>query len=288
MICKVCNASFDDNAQVCPFCNTPVTVDVDPATVPLTDNMINLTKPEASSAFPDPAASVSPEPVQLTKPGEPSGAAPVSPEPVQLTKPEDTSAAAPSPAPMPGAQPFAEPVTDMPNPQQPYMDTAGAVPNGQPVQPNYGQTQNTFGQQNYSQPDYGQTTNQFNQPNYGQTPPPSGSPYGGNYSNIPDPTSEYETEASNVMTLGIIALILSVVIGFCCCALPGPIVGIVGLVKNNKLKDSLYLVSEDGQKKANLGKILCIIAIVLGALAILANIGVVASGTLTELMDELS
>ena len=286
MICKVCNAQMPDGVQVCPYCNTPVTVDIDPNAA----GDVSMNNPE-TRAFPDPASTTFGDsaPISLEKPA----ARDANPAPVSLEKPEQS-------------------VEDtLSEPAQPYMDPAGSIPDGQPVPPvydqsqnpygqtNYGQPQNQYGQQSYGQPQnpygqqsYGQPQNPYGQPDYsqssyGQTPPPMSNPYGG-YGGIPDPTNEYERTAGTVQTLGIVALALSIVIGFCCCALPGPIVGIVGLVKNSKLKENLYLVSEEGQKKANLGKILCIIAIVLGGLAILANIGIMASGMLSGITEELS
>lgn len=127
------------------------------------------------------------------------------------------------------------------------------------------------------------------QPNYGQPtpPPPMGGNYGG-YTNMADPAADIEKQAGTIQTLGIVGLILTVVLTFCCCCpVPGPVVGIVGLVKYNKLKDSLYMLSEDGQKKANLGKILCIVSIALIALGIIWDIIVYATGMAGSILEEL-
>ena len=274
MNCKVCNAQIADDAQVCPFCNSPVTMEVDPGAGSAPEEVITPAEPviPETPAFPDPASTEFNQSVDSVSDAFSQPAQPIpDPVPDPFAQPAQPSAAdlgLSEPA-QPGA-----PIDPQPAPQ-PYMDPAGNIPNGQPVQPSYGSTQNSYGQSNYSQP------------NYGQTPPPTGNPYGGGYGSIPDPTSEYEKTAGTVQTLGIVALVLSIVIGFCCCSLPGPIVGIVGLVKNSKLKDNLYLVSEEGQKKANTGKILCIISIVLGVLAILANIAIMASGMLTTITEDL-
>ncbi len=152
------------------------------------------------------------------------------------------------------------------------QQNAGAQPNpyGQPAQNGTSYTNpNTYGQ-----PD---------QNPYGQSNP---NPYGGQPMGYMDPSAEYEKKANTVQTLGIVALICSIVIGFCCCVLPGPIVGIVGLVKANALQGDMYLLSPEGQKKVNTGKILCIIAVVLGALGLLFNILMMATGFTESMMDE--
>lgn len=71
------------------------------------------------------------------------------------------------------------------------------------------------------------------------------------------------------MTLGIVGLVISIVIGFCCCTLPGPIIGIVGLVKANGLMPMISNLSEKAQKDLKTGRTLCIIAIVLGVISMI-------------------
>ncbi|MCR5718762.1 MAG: hypothetical protein K6F80_06995 [Oscillospiraceae bacterium] len=147
-------------------------------------------------------------------------------------------------------------------------DQSQQNPYGQPQQNPYGQPQqNPYGQpqQNpYGQPQqnpYGQPQqNAYGQPAYQQN-------Y--DYNSAPN---EYEQKVDTIWTLGLVGMILSIVIGFCCCFLPGPIVGIVGLVKSSGLKDCLYLLSEEKQKKLNTGKIFCIVAIAAGALALVVNV----------------
>lgn len=147
----------------------------------------------------------------------------------------------------------------------------GIPQQGTGVQPNqYGQSYtnpNPYGQPN--QNPYGQP-NQYSQP-----------------MGYMDPSAEYEKKANTVQTLGIVALICSIVIGFCCCVLPGPIVGIVGLVKANALQGDMYLLSPEGQKKVNTGKMLCIIAVVLGALGLLFNIILMATGVTDDIMSDM-
>ena len=130
-------------------------------------------------------------------------------------------------------------------------DQSQQNPYGQPQQNPYGQPQ----QNPYGQPQQ----NAYGQPAYQQN-------YG--YNSAPN---EYEQKVDTIWTLGLVGMILSIVIGFCCCFLPGPIVGIVGLVKSSGLKDCLYLLSEEKQKKLNTGKIFCIVAIAAGALALVVN-----------------
>ena len=266
MICKICNAQIDDNASVCPFCGTMTTVDVDP------NNAAPTEMPDASaSSFPDPASPAFNAPQDAPAFGN-DAAAPVTPAedvPAEPAAPEIPDVPLSDPAPA-YTDPMAQPSQPQPS-ADPYMNGAGEIPNGQPVQPNYGNPNN-----NYNNPN----PNNFNQ---AATPPPMG----GGYGNIPDPTSDLEKQAGTVQTLGIVALIVAIVVGFCCCALAGPGVGIAGLIKYNKIKDSLYLISPEGQKKANTGKLLSIIAIVLGALGIVVNIILMATGALEGITDEL-
>ncbi len=255
MICKVCNANIDDNAAVCPFCGADVTnVSVDPG----------LSAAPETPAFPDPASASFNTPIENPIP-DPVPAAPVDPQPTPVDPAADLGLSEP-------AAPFTDPAASAPQSADPYMDPAGAIPNGQPVQPNFNQTNTGFNQpgDNFGQPATPPPTNNYN-----------------NYNSFPDPTSDLEKQAGTVQTLGIVALVLSIVIGFCCCAIAGPGVGIAGLVKFSKLKDSLYLLSPEGQKKANTGRTLSIIAIVLGGLAVLSNIILMSTGALEEIANEM-
>ena len=211
MICKVCNATIDDNAQVCPFCGNMVTADVDPG---------------LSSGFPDPAA---PQPgtVDLNKPAsEPTA------DDLGLSEPAQ----------------YTDPMVNQ-NTQQPYSSGVNDTPTGQPVQPSY--SQNSYD-----------------------------SNYGGGY----NPGSpELEKEAQTIMTLGIVAI----AVGFCCCALVGPICGGIGLSKFSKLQDSLSMLSQDAQKKATTGRILCIIGIVVGALSMVVGAIGSATGSTQQILQNL-
>ncbi len=109
----------------------------------------------------------------------------------------------------------------------------------------------------YQQPPYGQPP--YGQPPYQQPPYPNNGFYGVH----PD----LEKRAGTVLTLGIVGLVISIVIGFCCCTLPGPIIGIVGLAKANSLKPMMSNLSEKAQKDLKTGQILCIIAIIFGAIS---------------------
>lgn len=110
--------------------------------------------------------------------------------------------------------------------------------------------------------------NPYQQPGYGQ-PPYQQPPYpNGGFNGVhPD----LEKRASTVMTLGIVGLVISIVIGFCCCTLPGPIIGIVGLVKANGLMPMISNLSEKAQKDLKTGRTLCIIAIVLGVISMISG-----------------
>ena len=282
MICKVCNANIDDNAAVCPFCGTDVTnVSVDPGlsaapeTPAFPDPASASFNTPSENSIPDPASTGFNTPFENSIP-DPVPAAPVDPQP-SFNDPQPTPV---DPAADLGlsepAAPFTDPMASAPQSADPYMDPAGAIPNGQPVQPNFSQNNMNGG---FTQNDFSQPGGNFGQPS---TPPPTGG-----YNSFPDPTSDLEKEAGTVQTLGIVALVLSLVIGFCCCAIAGPGVGIAGLVKFNKLKDSLYLLSPEGQKKANTGRTLSIIAIVLGGLAVLSNIILMSTGALEEIANEM-
>lgn len=222
MICKICNATIADNETKCPFCGSPVTMDVDP---------------NAAPAFPDPAA--------------PS-----------VNASTETPV---NPTPAPSAEPV-NPTSDLglSQPAQPYSDPMA----NQNPQPN----------------PYTQNPNAYSQPNNYGVPNNGSAQYG--YQG-PDVSQELEKKAGTVQTLGIVGLVLAIVIGFCCCTLLGPICGIVGLVKANGLKGDMYLLSEEGQKKVNLGKILCIIAIVLGVLGIAVNALFLSTGMLEDMMSEI-
>ncbi len=125
--------------------------------------------------------------------------------------------------------------------------------------------------------------NPYQQPSYGQ-PPYQQPPYpNGNFNGIhPD----LEKRAGTVMTLGIVGLVISIVIGFCCCTLPGPIIGIVGLVKASGLMPMISNLSEKGQKDLKTGRVLCIIAIVLGVISMISGaiMGVLSS---TDYLNEI-
>ncbi len=232
MICKICNATIDDNAAACPFCGSPVTMNVDPNNTP---------------AFPDPAGST---PVQNPVP---------TPDPVNATP--DLGLSEP-------AQPYSDPMASQNSAPQNSADPYAQNPY---TQNPYSQNPNTYSQpNNYSQP-----SNNYSEPNTSYS-----------YADT-SASQELEKKAGSVQTLGIVGLILAIVIGFCCCTLPGPICGIVGLVKANSLKGDMYLLSEDGQKKVNLGKILCIIAIALGVLATIVNIVLMSSGTYSDFLESL-
>ncbi len=117
----------------------------------------------------------------------------------------------------------------------------------------------------YQQPTPDQ--NPYQQPNGGQ-PPYQQPPYPNDFNGIhPD----LEKRAGTVMTLGIVGLVISIVIGFCCCTLPGPIIGIVGLVKANGLMPMISNLSDKGQNDLKTGRVLCIIAIVVGAISMIVG-----------------
>ena len=310
MICKICNAEIDDNSKVCPFCGAEI--EDAPQTSAFPDpaaSAPSFEDPAAPAAsFEDPAApAASYENPEVSAPSFESTEAPApSFESTEAPAPSFGSTEAPAPsfesteAPAPSVE---NPAADLglSEPAQPFADPAAQNPAYNAAAQNQGFTNPdpgfNAGQPNmgYSNPDPGFNSAPQNngygvppQPNYGQPtpPPPMGGNYGG-YTNMADPAADIEKQAGTIQTLGIVGLIVSIVVGFCCCALPGPIVGIVGLVKFNKIKDSLYMLTEAGQKKANTGKILCIVAIVLGALAIISNIVLMSTGALSNMMEEL-
>ncbi len=155
-------------------------------------------------------------------------------------------------------------------PQNAYAQSAGSygqpAPAPAPMQQNAYDYGNAYNQQPASQ-------NPYNQQNFGGGMNQPGSP-------------ELEQRARTVMTLGIVGLIVSVVIGCCCCTIPGPVIGIIGLVKANGLKPMMSSLSPEAQQKVNTGKILCIIAIVISAVS--ALIGAISgfTGSLESLLSE--
>lgn len=166
------------------------------------------------------------------------------------------------------ADPFAAPENPIPDPAQPPQD--------------YSQPAQDFNQpaQDYSQP----------APNYGQPTPPPVQPTVDPAAYDPNLTDgkDIEKEAKTVWTLGLVGLIVTIVIGFCCCALPGPICAIIGLVKAKGLDGSIGLLSADGQNKLKTGKILCWVAIGLGAAGIIVNIVLSATGTISNIIQSNS
>ncbi len=128
----------------------------------------------------------------------------------------------------------------------------GQQPNGQyngGEQPN---GQQSGGQQNGWQPP---NDRQF----YGQQPP-YGQPF---YTQPPQPD---DRDGRSAKIYGIVAMILTL---FNCCCLPiGPILGIFALVRSGASRKKLGYLSSDAQ----LGKVLGIIAIILGSLAFVSSL----------------
>ena len=118
-------------------------------------------------------------------------------------------------------------------------------------------------------PDYNQNYNQQNQNPYNGYP--------NNYNNMAGVDPELEKKASTIKTLGIVSIVTSVVL-MCCCTIVGPVVGIVGLVQANNLNQSMNMLSPQSQDNLKNGKLMCIIGIVLGAIGILVNIILSATG----------
>lgn len=130
---------------------------------------------------------------------------------------------------------------------------------------NYGYQQN-MNQNPYEQNPYGQNYNQFD---YNQTDP------------------ELEKRAGTVKTLGIVSTVLGA-ISLCCCPIAAPIVGAIGLVKANNLQSSFGMLSPQGQKNVNTGKICAIIGIVLGILGFIANLILQYSGFYESLVESMA
>ncbi len=136
---------------------------------------------------------------------------------------------------------------------------------------------------------YGASASQGNSYEYGngQQNVYNQNPMNGGFNGGNDP--ELEKRAGTVQTLGIVSVIVAVVVGFCCCIIPGPVVGIVGLVKANGLTPFLSSMSADAQKKVKLGKILCFVAIGLGVAGLIFNIitnFVMGGNAFTEAMND--
>lgn len=94
----------------------------------------------------------------------------------------------------------------------------------------------------------------------------------------PTPEPKNDLAGNNAKILGIVALIVSV----CCCSVIGIILAVVSLVYVSKSKQEMGQITKD----AEIGKILSIIAIVLGALALLSSIGFVIFCIIIEELPE--
>lgn len=127
----------------------------------------------------------------------------------------------------------------------------------------------------------------YSQPSYGQPSPPPVTPtvdpaqYEPNLTNGKD----IEKEANTVWILGIVGLIVSIVIGLCCCAIPGPIISGIGFFKARGLEGSVGLLSQEGQNKLKNGRLMCIIALIISAVGIIANIVLMATGALSSILE---
>jgi len=140
--------------------------------------------------------------------------------------------------------------------------------------------QNNFDQNNFDQ-------NNFNQNNFNQNNQQNS---GWSYQNdqfykpvtpIDNNAIEANKHASSSQTLGIVALIVSLV----CCPLVGIILGIIAISKASKAKN---LIGEE-PSEARTGRICGIIAIVLGALSMVANIiiSIVYMALIIEAMESM-
>lgn len=112
-----------------------------------------------------------------------------------------------------------------------------------------------------------------------------------NYENVNNngqPPVDYEKKAKTIFILGLVGLIAGVIVGFCCCAIVGPVMGIITLVMANGLKEQLSYLSEEGQKNVKVGKILAIIAIVVGVIYLIINMATMSDtmAQMEELMEQ--
>ncbi len=99
-------------------------------------------------------------------------------------------------------------------------------------------------------------------------------------------TDEGDKKANTVKTLGIVSIIVSVVVGLCCCVFAGPVVGIVGLVKAGNIPEDT--LSDAGKENLRIGKILCIIGIAAAGLIFIVNLIInTAMGTSAEMTEQL-
>jgi hypothetical protein len=98
---------------------------------------------------------------------------------------------------------------------------------------------------------------------------------------------DVEKRANTVKILGIVSIVTGILCS-CCCTLVGPIVGIVGLVKASGLKTVMPMMTEESRKNVDIGRICCIIGIVLGALGMILSLILSASGYMSELLTEIS
>ncbi|MBQ8827166.1 MAG: hypothetical protein IJ007_08735 [Oscillospiraceae bacterium] len=109
-----------------------------------------------------------------------------------------------------------------------------------------------------------------------------------NMNNNGQPPVDYEKKAKTIFILGLVGLIAGVIIGFCCCAIVGPVMGIITLVMANGIKDQIQYLSEEGQKNVKVGKILGIIAIAVGVIFMIINMATMSDtmAQMEELMEQ--
>ena len=81
----------------------------------------------------------------------------------------------------------------------------------------------------------------------------------------PNPENRFDASGRNAKIFGIVSLIVA----FCCCGVIGIILAVVALVCASNSKRLMGQVTKD----AELGKILAIIAIVVGVLSLLSSLG---------------
>ncbi|MBR3630978.1 MAG: DUF4190 domain-containing protein, partial [Oscillospiraceae bacterium] len=130
-----------------------------------------------------------------------------------------------------------------------------------------------------------------NQP-YNQAPPPQ---YDQSYQNGATVESEYDKQAKLPFILGIVGLVSNGVglLGFICCCWYIPqivalVVGIIGMVKANKMQSDLCLVSPENQQKMKNGKTMCLISTILGAVGIVLLTILTIAGVAASMSEGLS
>ncbi|MBE6826463.1 MAG: hypothetical protein E7511_06230 [Ruminococcus sp.] len=269
------NNPFDDSSPFDEISTNPEQNDIpDPAAHPSTyqSSFVSLTKPTPS---------VTPAPFvpDLQPVPQPPSSAPM-PDPVPQLMPSvsapdpgthTTASPMPSipevqPIPKPSPKPSAEPFGEATSGEYIFAEDPHAAPKNRGAQPRESYEMPDVSAKNDTY-DYGKPYSQQNT----EQNPYSQEFSSGAMNSGPVVSPELEKEAANIFVYGMLSIIISIVIGGCCCTIPGLILGIVALVRAKKLKPMMNQLSPEAQRRVHTGRVLSIVGIVLGIMSTAAG-----------------